>query len=72
MSIKEFFQQMLSAASGRISSKRVCGVIGWIILLATYITCAVQAQEVPSITDSFLIAIVALLGVDSVANIFKK
>lgn len=69
--MKQFLIQMLSAASGRVSSKRVMGCLGWLIILTTYVYYTVTTKQIPEFTDSLIMAIVALLGVDSVANVFK-
>lgn len=70
--MKNFIKQMLSAASGNISSKRVMGCIGFLAVVVTLAYCTITGKEAPDFTDMFIGAIVALLGVDSVANIFKK
>lgn len=64
----KWLKEILSAKSGRLSSKRVCGMLGWIIILGSYIYCIVVNQELPDITDILIWAIVALLGVDSVTG----
>lgn len=70
--MKQFITQMLSAASGRVSSKRVMGCIGWLVILAIYIYVAISTKQAPEFTDFLIGAIVTLLGVDSVTNVFKK
>lgn len=70
--MKEFLKQMLSAASGNVSSKRVCGVIGWAAILIVYIYCTITTKPSPDFTDFLIGSIVALLGVDSVTSVFKK
>ena len=64
----KWLKEILSAKSGRLSSKRVCGMLGWIIILVGYIYCIINGQELPGITDILVWAIVALLGVDSVTG----
>jgi len=41
--IKRFLKEMLSGFSGRISSKRVCGVLGWFVCLSSFIYCTINA-----------------------------
>lgn len=71
MKFKEFILKVVSANSG-ISSKRVCGIIGWIVCLIIVIQCTVTNTEAPTFADSIIIASSALLGVDSITNIWKK
>ena len=68
----KFIKEVLSARSGQASSKRICGVFGFVIVLGVYIYCAVTGKEAPTVTDLLLGSIVALLGVDSVTSVFKK
>lgn len=70
--IWEFIKEMFSAKSGQISSKRVMGVLGMLVIFGTYVYCAVSEHEMPGETDAILIAVTTLLGVDSVTGAFKK
>lgn len=70
--MKKFLKEVLSARSGQGSSKRICGCLGWLVILGIYIYCTVTQSPSPDFTDFLIGAIVALLGVDSVTNIFKK
>lgn len=69
--IKEFLKLMITAHSG-ISSKRVCGVLGFLVIMFVIIFCAVTAVEAPAILETFIWAVCALLGIDSITGIFKK
>nr|DAS31890.1 MAG TPA: hypothetical protein [Bacteriophage sp.] len=40
--IKNFIKSMLMATQGSISSKRVCGVLGWLVCLGICIYCTVD------------------------------
>ena len=60
------------ANSGGLSSKRVCGVLGWMVCLALLIISYIQQQEVNEFADYVLITSASLLGVDSLAGIFTK
>ena len=62
---------MFTSHSG-ISSKRVCGVIGWFVAVAVLIYCTVMCIQAPLMIDTFLICVMALLGIDSVTGILKK
>jgi hypothetical protein len=37
----KWLKEILSAKSGRLSSKRVCGMLGWLIILGSYIYCII-------------------------------
>lgn len=66
-----FLKQMFTSHSG-ISSKRVCGVIGWFVAIGVLIYCTIAAIQAPLMIDTFLICVMALLGIDSVTGIWKK
>jgi len=59
------------ATRGSISSKRVCGVIGWLVCLTVLIYCTILTIQAPFFADAVLIATAALLGVDSITGIWK-
>ena len=64
--------QIIETPKGRLSSKRVCGVLGWLVLLVGFMVLLFVTKEAPSFTEFLICAIVALLGVDSVTDTFKK
>lgn len=66
-----FLKQMITAHSG-ISSKRICGVSGWLVCLCAAIYCTIYNTQAPDFLDSIIIASSALLGVDSITGIWKK
>lgn len=72
MSIKQIIKSILSSAYGSISSKRLCGIIGWLVCLGICIYCTIQVIQAPMLTDSILIGSAALLGVDSIMKPFQK
>ena len=72
MSIKQIIKSILSSATGSISSKRLCGIIGWLVCLGICIYCTIQVIQAPMLTDSILIGSATLLGVDSVTGIWKN
>ena len=72
MKIGEICKSILSSAAGSISSKRLCGIIGWLVCLGICIYCTIQVIQAPMLTDSILIGSAALLGVDSVTGIWKN
>lgn len=69
--MKTFLRQMITSHSG-ISSKRVCGVIGFIAILFVLIYCTIYNIEAPAMVDTFIYAICLLLGIDSVTGIWKN
>lgn len=66
-----FLRQVITAHSG-ISSKRVCGVLGFIAVLFVLIYCTICGIQAPMMIDTFIYAICLLLGIDSVTGIWKK
>lgn len=71
MKILNWFKLMIDSDSS-VSSKRFCGVLGWLISIVIIIYCTVNVIQAPSIMEFFLISVVGLLGVDSVTEIWKK
>lgn len=69
--IKEFIKLMVTSHSG-ISSKRVCGVLGFLVIAFVIIFCAVSNTQAPIIMETFIWSVAVLLGVDSVTGIWKK
>lgn len=67
----EFLKNIVVAHSG-ISSKRVCGVLGWLTCIGILIYCTINVIQAPVMLETFLIACTALLGVDSITGIWKK
>lgn len=70
-SFKEFFKQVITAHSG-ISSKRVCGVLGFLVIMFTIIFCTITATQAPLILETFIWAVCMLLGIDSITSAFKR
>lgn len=70
--MKDFIKSVLSAQKGSISSKRVCGCLGFLISIGVLIYCTVKQIEAPQFTDAFTYTCAALLGVDSITRIWKK
>ena len=65
-------REVIQTPEGRFSSKRICGILGWIVLLFSYIYILITTQAEPEFTESLLWATVALLGVESITYAFKK
>lgn len=71
MKFVTFLKDMISSHSG-ISSKRVCGVIGWIACIVVLIYCTVNVIQAPLMIDTMLFCCMTLLGIDSITGIWKK
>lgn len=64
---KDFIKLMITSHSG-ISSKRVCGVLGFLVIMFIMIFCSVQGMQAPSIMETFVWAVCLLLGIDSIMS----
>lgn len=64
--------QIIETSEGRLSSKRVCGILGWIVVLIGFLILLFSTKEAPDFTEFLIGAVVTLLGVDSVTGVFKK
>jgi hypothetical protein len=62
---------MVTSHSG-ISSKRVCGVLGFLVIIFVVIFCTVNGIQAPDMIDTFVYAICMLLGIDSITGIWKN
>lgn len=69
--MKEWLKQIFQSHSG-VSSKRVCGVLGWLICLGTQVFCLIQNQEAPQMIETLMWCCVGLLGVDSISSAINK
>ena len=69
--MKKFLLNLITSNTG-VSSKRVAGIIGWLVILFIIIWCTIKVIQAPSITNELLWGSVTLLGVDSVTKIWKK
>lgn len=68
--IKEYIKLMITSHSG-ISSKRVCGVLGFLVISFVLIYCAICGLQAPVMIDTFIWAVCMLLGIDSITGIWK-
>lgn len=68
----QFIKSLLSAERGSLSSKRLCGFIGWLCCSAVLIMCTVWDRQAPDMVSTVLYASTALLGLDSVTDIWKN
>ena len=70
MKFKEAVLKMIESHSG-VSSKRVCGFLGWMVCLGIIIYCTINNIEAPEIVNNVIYACLGLLGIDSVTGIWK-
>lgn len=71
MTFWEFISKIFQSRSG-VSSKRICGFMGWIVCLFVCVYCTVCAIPAPQIVEMLFICSTSLLGIDSVTGIWKK
>ncbi len=68
--MKDFLIKLITAHTG-VSSKRVCGVIGFLIIIFVLVYCTVSSIQAPLMIEPFIYAVCLLLGIDSVTGIWK-
>lgn len=74
MRFSEFIRKMLESQSG-VSSKRVCGVIGWLFVIGWITYLCITGKQAPDIAEIFLFCIMGLLGLDTIPKsiwMFRK
>lgn len=69
--MKQFLIKLITAHTG-ISSKRVCGILGWIVSLIILIYCSINQLQAPNMIDTVLYCCMGLLGIDSITSIWKN
>ena len=69
--MRDFLLKLITAHTG-VSSKRVCGVLGWLLSLIILIYCTINNIQAPNMIDTVLYCCMGLLGIDSIANIWRK
>lgn len=69
--MKRFIAKIFRSHSG-VSSKRVCGVLGFLTCLGIAVYCTILVVPAPAIVDTILLCCMGLLGIDSVTGIWKK
>ena len=72
MTTKQFLKSIFLNQPNSISSKRICGVLGWLLCLGVLGYCTYKEIQAPVMIDTIVVTSAALLGVDSVTNIWKK
>lgn len=71
MKFREFFLKALESNSG-VSSKRLCGFIGFMFCIVAIAYLCITGKEAPTILEMFLFCSVSLLGLDSIVGIFNR
>lgn len=72
MTAKQFLKSIFLNQPNSISSKRICGVLGWLLCLGVLGYCTYKEIQAPVMVDTMIITSAALLGVDSIMNIWKR
>ena len=72
MTAKQFLKSIFLNQPNSISSKRICGVLGWLLCLGILGYCTYKDIQAPVMVDTIVITSAALLGVDSIMNIWKR
>ena len=65
-------KSLLSAEKGSLSSKRLCGILGWLACAAVLIMCTIWDRQASEMVNIMLYTSTALLGVDSITSIWKS
>ena len=71
MTFFDFVSKIFQSRSG-VSSKRVCGFLGWLVCLFICVWCTICVTAAPQIVEILFICSTSLLGIDSVTGIWKK
>ena len=66
------FRTIFQAKSGGFSSKRVCGFLGWIVIMFCCIWCVIKGTDAPDFITELIIGCASLLGVDSIGNAISE
>lgn len=68
-----FIKEMLTErSSSGVSSKRVAGVLGWLIVLGVAIYCTFARTQAPDIIEVIVWVSASLLGLDNITAIWKS
>lgn len=58
--------------SGGFSSKRICGVLGWVSCIILLFFSFILGKEVPDYGELIAVLSTSLLGLDSITGIWSK
>lgn len=65
--LKEWIKLVVTSDSG-ISSKRVCGVLGFLVISFVLVYCAICSLQAPVMVETFIWAVCVLLGIDTIIS----
>ena len=65
-------KSLLLADRKSLSSKRLCGMLGWAVILLIVIYCTIAVVEAPMSAEVIAYTSAGLLGMDSIASIFRR
>lgn len=68
--ILEYLKLLITSHSG-FSSKRACGVLGFLTILFVLVYCTISEKQAPLMVDTLVYAVCLLLGIDSITGIWK-
>lgn len=71
MTFLDFVTDIFKSRSG-VSSKRICGFLGWVVCLFICMWCTICVIPAPEIVEILFICSTSLLGIDSITGIWKK
>lgn len=71
MKFIQFLKEVVTSQSG-VSSKRVCGLLGWVVCLLIMAYCTIKVIQAPMMIDTVLWCCMGLLGIDSITGIWKN
>ena len=72
MGDKVSLKTMFLANSGGLSSKRIAGLFGWLVVLCILIASFILEKQIDDFADMVLIMSSSLLGLDTFKDIFQK
>lgn len=65
------FIKNLFNSQGNISSKRFCGLVGWLVVVGIVVYCSKAGSQAPQLAYDLLYVSAALLGLDSIVRGFR-
>lgn len=69
--MKKFLMNLITSNTG-VSSKRVAGLAGWVVVLFIGVWCTIKVIQAPTVTNEILWGSVTLLGTDAVTKIWRN
>lgn len=66
------WRTMFLQHSGGLSSKRICGILAWMLCLGIFLSGFIMDKEIPEYGEIIAIIAASLLGIDSITGIWQK